>query len=81
MKRANYEILVDSPGALVIKDLGPWNEHRTVTNDVERVVEELVSRLGERRLFYFDSHGDFDEIVMNEGRFASFRPAVVGNFR
>lgn len=61
---------------LVIRDIGPWDRYRTVTNDAEAVVEALVKagRLPEgRRLLYFDSEGDLDEIIVKNGKFAGFK--------
>ena len=75
---AQYRIVVDVPGvSLVIRDMGSWNLHPTVTNDAEHVVVALV-KLGKlppgRRLFYYDSFGDLDEILVKDGRFAGFGP-------
>lgn len=62
-------------GALVIRDLGPWDVHRTITNDAERVVEELAEYLPDgRRLFYYDSQNQRDEIIVSHGRFVGFMP-------
>ncbi len=60
---------------LVIKDVGPWERHPTITNDAEAVVADLVKggKLPEgRRLFYIDSEGERDEILIKSGRFAGF---------
>lgn len=64
---------------LIIRDVGPHDQFKTVTNDVENVVRVLaahglLSRL--ERLFYFDSDGDFSEIIVNDGRFVRFAPAT-----
>jgi len=72
--RARYEVVSDCPDRLVIRDLGPWDLHPTVTNDAENVVSELVARLGKRRLFYHDSEGVLDELRVVDGRFAGFAP-------
>ena len=77
-RRARYEIAEDIPGQpLVIRDLGPWDKHPSVTNDVEAVIEDLVSN-GQleagRRLFYYDSAGEKDEILVDGGSFVGFRP-------
>jgi len=80
MKHAQYRI-VDDPAfttdALVIRDVGPWDQHPTVTNDAEWVVEELVAagRLQPgMRLYYYDSEGALDELLVANGRFAGFAP-------
>ena len=62
---------------LVIRDVGPWDRHPTVTNDAEAVVEELVSAgclPPGRRLLYIDSEGRKDELLVEDGRFAGFSP-------
>lgn len=67
---ANYK---DEP--LVIKDMGPWTKYMSVTNGAERVVEELYSRgllPPNRRLLYFDTEGQLDEIVVKDGKFVKF---------
>ncbi len=65
---------------LVIKDVGPWDERLTITNDAEEVVRTLVAEgrlpIG-RRLFYIDSEGEKDEILMDKtGRFSGFAPGT-----
>lgn len=77
--KPNYEIVVEesTDDILVIRDVGPWDKHLTVTNDVGTVVLELAEKglLPEgRRLLYYDSDNGFDEIVVTHGRFAGFRP-------
>lgn len=66
---------------ITIKDIG-GPKRMTVTNDAEAVVCHLVSanligpgRPG-RRLFYYDSDGDRDEILISDvGTFAGFHVA------
>jgi len=76
---ARFDIMSreSSPERLVIRDLGPWTVHFTVTNDAEGVVERLVAA-GElppgRRLFCYDSDGALDELEVVNGQFAGFRP-------
>jgi len=75
--RPLYEIVEYLPGKpLVIRDIG-YDKAMTVTNGAEGVVEELVEQglLPEgRRLFYYDSENTLDEILVENGRFAGFRP-------
>lgn len=73
MRDARYRIVDDTDAARIIRDLGPWDKHGTVTNDAERVVAELAPILRGRRLYYFDSEGDLDELVVKDGRFAGFK--------
>ena len=70
MIRSLYEIEHEDDGAIVIRDL---NGSVSVTNDAEHVVAQLADRLNGRRLLYFDSDGNLDEIVVRNGTFAGFR--------
>ena len=80
MKRANYIVAEDdfcNKKPLVIRDVGPWDKHPTITNDAEKVVEDLVAKgkLPEgRRLFYYDSEYELGEILVKDGKFAGFAP-------
>jgi hypothetical protein len=75
---ANFSIVDADLLSVTIRDLGPWDKFKTVTNAAEFVVETLVAagRLPEgKRLFYYDSSGDLDEILVQGGRFAGFKAA------
>lgn len=74
MAQAKYGLVGDTPEAIIIRDLGPWDRHPTVTNDAPAVVAQLARRLQGRRLFYFDSEGDLDEILVRDGKFCGFSP-------
>ena len=78
MNAAVYRIESDTPDYVIIRDVGPWNQHGTVTNEAERVVTELVPMLRGRRLFYYDSAGDLDELVIRNGKFAGWRAGGPG---
>ena len=73
-----YSIIRDEgTKPLLIRDLGPWDKHMSITNGAEDVVRRLVAagRLPEgRRLFYYDSEGQLDEILVKDGKFAGFAP-------
>jgi hypothetical protein len=71
---ARFDIIKETEQYVVIQDLGPWDVCFTVTNDAEGVVQRLVSHLAGRRLFYVDSNGDTDELLVRDGEFAGFRP-------
>jgi hypothetical protein len=71
---ANFSIVEDTPQRLVLRDNGPWDQHPTITNDAEFVVESVAEQLGDRRLLYFDSEGDFAILIVKNGRFAGFAP-------
>lgn len=81
MAHARYAIdefmLSQRDDLLLIVDIGPWENHPTITNDAEYVVKELVlaGRLTkDRRLFYRDSHGQVDEVLVANGVFSGFAP-------
>jgi hypothetical protein len=76
MKSCNYEIVIETPHVLIIRDVGPWDQHPTVTNDANEVVRELAPRLGARRLLYIDSEGELDELRVKERRFVGFAPGI-----
>ena len=66
-----------SVGPLIIKDIGPWNKHLTITNDAETVVEKLLKsgalKPGQQ-LLYYDSENELTELVIKDGKFAGFAP-------
>jgi len=74
VNRARYELVREDAEGVLIRDLGPWDRHSTVTNDAEQVVAELVPMLQGRRLYYFDSNGELDELVIRDGRFSGYAP-------
>lgn len=74
MRHANWRVIRDTAEQLVIEDLGPWNEHPTVTNDAEWVVSQVAGSLRGRVLLYFDSLGNLDQLLVRNGRFAGFAP-------
>jgi len=71
---SRYSVTDVTPESITIKDLGPWNRHLTITNDAEGVVKRMVPHLKGRRLFYIDSEGETDELVIKKGQFAGFKP-------
>lgn len=68
---SNWSVVLDLGKWMVIRDEG--GPHVSVTNDAEGVVALLVDRLKGRRLFYIDSSGDVDELLVAEGKFAGFQ--------
>lgn len=75
MREANVIILSKDPD-LVIEDIGPWNEYLTITNDAENVVKRLIDAgcLPEgKKLFYYNSEGSLDEIVVQNGKFVGIK--------
>jgi len=66
---------------LFVVDLGPWDKHKTVTNDIDRVLNELYRQgklVNGRRLFYRDSEGNQDEVLHKDGFFEGFGSEVHG---
>lgn len=78
LQQSNYVVEVDDPAVVVIRDVGPWDKYKTVTNAAEAVVSELYARYGDRRFLYYDSSGDRDELCHKAGVFTGFRPAREG---
>ncbi len=74
MAHANFKIVVEGPDGMILKDVGPWDQHPTITNDPEWVVDQIASRLNDRVLLYLDSDGDLSQLVVKDGKFAGFQP-------
>ncbi len=79
---ARYMVVEDSftgESPLVIRDVGPWDQHPTITNDIDWLVSELL-RLGSlspgQRLLYYDSEGELTEALIADGRFQGFTVAL-----
>ena len=71
---ANWDVVEDTPDRLTIRDLGSWHLYKTITNDAENVVNRLAPILKGRRLFYIDSDGDKDELIVTPGgKFGGFK--------
>lgn len=73
-RHARFDMLHSDDKSVTIRDEGPWSFHRTITNDAEWVVASMLSIVGKRRLFYVDSDGKLDELLIKRGRFAGFAP-------
>jgi hypothetical protein len=73
--RANYTVVAQYADRLIIRDVGPWDKHMTVTNDAENVVKELAAQLNGRMLLYFDSEGELGRLHVRDGKFVGFAPA------
>lgn len=76
MKHANYEVIEKTETSLIIQDIGPWSVFPTITNDAESVVARLAASgdLESRLLYYYDSDGQMDEILHEDGKFIGFAP-------
>ena len=75
MKTPRFEIVEDTADCLLIRDIGPWDRYASITNGAEEVVAALAPMLRGRRLEYYDSLGNRDQLLVREGRFAGFAPA------
>ena len=75
-KHAKYDIESVTPDAVRIRDEGPWDLHKTITNDAEWVVRQLYEAgylRGQQKLYYWDSEGRMDEIEHYNGQFIGFK--------
>jgi hypothetical protein len=71
----NFTVIANDERGVVIRDDGPWSAFPTVTNGAEDVVADLVQRgilKTDMRLWYWDSQGEFGEIVLKDLAFAGF---------
>lgn len=74
MKHPNYTIDGMDEEVVLLRDLGPWDKHPSITNAAEAVVLEMVPVLKGRRLEYIDSDGRRDQLLVKDGKFAGFAP-------
>lgn len=77
LPRARFHVMRDAPGVLVLRDVGPWDVHPTVTNDIEAVIAHLFETaqlMPTQQLFYIDSGGSLTEVYVKDGKFAGFGP-------
>ena len=73
MRHANYVHVASFPDRIIIRDVGPWDQYPTITNDAEHVVKEMASYVADgRALLYIDSEGRMDRLLVKNGRFAGF---------
>jgi hypothetical protein len=67
---ANFEVTKVTDDIVWIRDTC---RGASVTNDAERVCDELAILYGNRRIFYRDTMGNWDELVHDEhGKFLGF---------
>lgn len=69
--RAVWSLVASNAAVVVIRD---DDGDKSITNDVRNVVAQLAPALRGRRLFYIDTAGRVDEIVVRDGAFAYFAP-------
>jgi len=69
---ANYRVADETDHHIILQDIGPHDQYKTITNAAEWVVKQMVPRLKGRKLYYTDSLGQVDELLIHDGRFAGF---------
>ena len=67
--RCTYSVDRVEDGIVHITDL---NLGKSVTNDAENVVDELIKQYGNLRILYTDSCGNVDELLHVNGHFCGF---------
>jgi len=70
LRRSSYIIERETADFLLLQDLDRGG--KSLTNDMEIVVREVGGGLYGRRLFYRDSEGNVDEVIIKDGVFAGF---------
>lgn len=73
INRSQYDVAKITDKAIWIVDTG--EECMSVTNDAERVVAEIDRRYANRRIYYRDSMGNWDELKHDGSIFLGFAPA------
>jgi len=76
MARARYDVVSITPEIVTVQD---ENGPVSVTNDAETVVREVAEQYPGKRIWYFDSDGNLDELLHDNGVFKGFAP--VSNVR
>jgi len=71
---ANYNTADETDDYITLRDIGPHDVYKTITNAAEWVVEQMVPRLKGRKLYYIDSEGQTDQLLIHDGKFAGFAP-------
>lgn len=78
---SNFTILTNTADVIVLKDLGPWDIFKTITNDAEAVVSYLYKSsqaTGSKRIVYYDSEEEATELFHDGcGNFTGFGFAMV----
>lgn len=69
---SSYKVVEITRQYIFIRDLDEGG--KSITNDAENVVADIVPLFPGLRLFYRDSIGLVDEILIKDGQFAGFSP-------
>ena len=60
-------------GIVILRDLGPWDEFKTITNAPEWTVENVCNDYpSTKMILYYDSSGKIDLIRFKDGKFKGF---------
>jgi hypothetical protein len=70
--RATYSMQFVAKDEVLLRDSG---QGRSITNDAERVVADVLARAPGHRIFYIDTMGACDELVHDGQQFTGFAPA------
>lgn len=70
--QCNYNTHDETADYITLVDLGPHDHYKTITNAAEWVVEQMVPRLKGRKLYYIDTDGNTDQLLIHAGKFAGF---------
>jgi len=78
MANKNYQIITETDSYILIEDISYLNGGRTITNDAERVVNELIQfhDAKNKMILYRDTEGYTDQLLHDGKKFLSFR--IVG---
>lgn len=70
--QANYRLADETEHHIILQDIGPHDQYKTITNAAEWVVKQMVPRLKGRKLYYIDTENQVDELLIHDGIFAGF---------
>jgi hypothetical protein len=75
MSAAVFTVVKVTPEFIVIRDLSNhYPQAKSVTNDADGVVDRVLTDHGtERRILYYDSSGELDELCHNGRIFTGFK--------
>lgn len=80
MINSKFTIRCVNADAIFITDDCCSNEpYMSVTNDAGQVTRYLYDKFGDKRIFYRDSTGRWDELVHEDGAFTRYSPGVPTN--
>jgi hypothetical protein len=75
--RSMFHVEEITPDAVFIVDDCDEHQCMSVTNDAEQVTEFLFKTIGDKRIFYKDTMGQWDELLHNKGVFQNFKPGAL----